>query len=359
MARRNNEWVLNGRVVSGVGQGAGFTELEWAKTAFIAECGIDPFPGTLNLLVEEPEHRATWLDVKTGPGQRIDASDPASCDALLYPIRICDSLPGAIVLPEVSGYAEDQIEIIAALPLREHFSVADGDRIEIAGQIAPRIDAAIFDVDGTLLNSLEGYRIAASRATEPYGYEVTYESVQKSLNLNQPFWDFIIPKNQPRDEALIAKLRDETMRHWPDVMAEHVRALPGLEDALARLRNAGVRLGIFTGSEGESLPCLEKAGLLDMFEVIITRRDVEQFKPHPEGLLKCLNDMGVDPIHAAYIGDSRIDVQASLAAGVMSIAVLTGAGDSASLSAAGAHRVLAEIATLPDLFDLGSPVDSQ
>jgi phosphoglycolate phosphatase-like HAD superfamily hydrolase len=63
--------------------------------------------------------------------------------------------------------------------------------------------------------------------------------------------------------------------------------------------------------------------------------------------------MDLDPEYTAYIGDSPHDVQASLAAGVMSVGVLTGAGDSASLSEAGAHRVLEDIAGLPDLFNLG------
>jgi phosphoglycolate phosphatase len=349
---RNNEWVLSGRVATGVGQGAGFSQLDWAKRQFMSLCGIDPYPGTLNLVVDRSEDLAVWRTVKNSPARIVRSGDPDACDAGLYPIRIDNSVPAAIVLPAVPGYAEDRIEIIAAVSLRDHFDLADGNRVRIAAESTRQVRAAVFDVDGTLLNSLEGYRIAASRATEPYGYEVTYEAVQKSLNLNQPFWDFIIPKDQPRDEALITKLRDETMRHWPDVMAEHVHALPGLEATLDRLRGAGILLGIFTGSEGESLPSLERDGLLEYFEVVVTRRDVERFKPDPEGLLKCLDELGIDPADAAYVGDSRIDVQASLAAGVMSVAVLTGAGDSASLSAAGAHRVLPGIASLPDLFHL-------
>jgi HAD superfamily hydrolase (TIGR01549 family) len=350
--QRSNQWELTGRVATGIGQGAGFSQLGWAKRQFMALCGIDPFPGTLNLSIDRPADLGVWRAVKSAPGQMVRSDDAQSCDAGLYPVRINDSVPGAIVLPDIQDYAEDRVELIAAVSLREQLSLADGDRVRIVGQSPHPVRAAIFDVDGTLLNSLEGYRIAATRATEPYGYEVTYESVQQSLNLNQPFWDFIIPKDQPRDEAFIAKLRAETMRHWPAVMAEHVRALPGLDDMLERLSDAGVRLGIFTGSEGESLPCLERAGLLERFEIVVTRRDVERFKPDPQGLIQCLNYLEVDPREAAYVGDSRIDIQAGLAAGVMSIAVLTGAGDSASLSAAGAHRVLADIGALPDLFDL-------
>ena len=129
---------------------------------------------------------------------------------------------------------------------------------------------------------------------------------------------------------------------------------------------AGVLLGPHTGGitisdpheiellrmARESLPSLESAGLLDRFEVVVTRLDVEKFKPDPAGLIECMDRMGVTPAETVYVGDSRIDVQASLAAGVMSIAVLCGAGDSASLSAAGAHRLVADIASLPDLFEL-------
>ena len=347
------EWRLTGRVVSGVGLGAGFCELDWAKRQFMSLCGIDPFPGTLNIVLDAPEDQAIWSELKNLPGERIRANDPSSCDAVIFPVRIGDSVPGAIVLPDVPDYAVNQMELIAALPLRQYFSLSDGDDICIAGQGPRQINAMIFDVDGTLLNSLEGYRIAASRATEPFGYDVSYETVRKALNLNRPFWDLIIPAGKPRDDATIAKLRAEMMRHWPEVMAEFVDILPGLEGALATLRDAGVRFGIYTGSAGESLPPLRQAGLLEYFEVIVTRGDVQNHKPHPEGLLKCIDEMDLDPEYTAYIGDSPHDVHASLAAGVMSVGVLTGAGDSASLSEAGAHRVLEDIAGLPDLFDLG------
>jgi len=354
--QRLNRWGLSGRVATGAGRGAAFTGLEWAKTQFMSSCGIDPFPGTLNLIVDRPRDQAAWREVRDQSGERITGGGAGSCDALLFPVRICDALPGAIVLPEIKGYAENQIELIAAVPVREYLSLSDGDRVDIVCQRSRRIRAAIFDVDGTLLNSLEGYRVAASRATEPYGYEVTYESVRTALNLNQPFWDFVIPADQARDEAFIAKLRDETMRHWPAVLAEHVSVLPGLEGALEELRRAGIRLGIFTGSGGESFPPLREAGILDQFEVVVTGLDVQQRKPHPEGLIKCIEQMGLNPVETAYIGDSALDVRASLAAGAMSVGVLTGAGDSASLSAAGAHRVLADIARLPGLFDLTTMV---
>ncbi len=352
---------LFGRVRTGLGQGAGFTALEWAREQFLAHCGIDPHPGTLNIVVDDPGHLRAWQAIRsTGPA-RVRPPSADACDAALYPVSIGRSrcarnghgVTGAVVLPDVPEYPRDQLELIASIDLRAHFGLSDGDTLDVELQRPHRVDAVIFDVDGTLLNSLEGYRLAASRATARYGYEVTLEHVRRALNRNQPFWDFVIPAGEPRDEGRIQELRAETMRHWPDALAEVVTVLPTVGETLERLRSAGLRLAIFTGSDGESLPPLRAAGLLDLFEVVVTGRDVQRRKPDPQGILRCLAELGVDAAGGAYVGDSCIDVGASLAAGVTSIAVLTGAGDAASLAAAGAHRVSADLGRVPDLVTAG------
>lgn len=343
-------WHISGRVVSGVGQGAGFTQLAWAMEQFIAECGISPYPGTLNIVLTDDHDLATWQKVKADRGIRIHAGDSESCDCRLFPVRIGNEFPGAIVLPEVSGYPGDQVELIASLPLRRKLSVADGDRIEMTGQCFASVKTIIFDVDGTLLNSLDGYRAAAHRAAAAHGYEVTLDTVRRALNSNQPFWELVVPAEKAADPAFIRQLRTETMAHWPAAMAEHVSVLPGAEPAFRQLRDAGIHLAIFTGSDGESLSVLEDAGLLEYFDPILTGRDVGNRKPEPDGILQCLEIMSADPVETIYIGDSVTDVRASQAAGVGSISMLTGAGDSASLSAAGTHRVLASLAGLPGLF---------
>jgi HAD superfamily hydrolase (TIGR01509 family) len=355
MASRKTALSLSGRVRSGLGHGAQFTRLEWARKEFIGHCGIDPHPGTLNVVVETTEQRRVWRDIREQGGARVRAPAPDACDAMLYPVSVGRdgggaSLAAAVVVPDVPDYPGDQLEIIAAVNLREHFGIDDGALLGAAFQRPAEVAAVIFDVDGTLVNSLDGYRLAASRATARYGYVVSDADVRRALNTNQPFWDFVIPAGEPKDEQRIAALRAETMRHWPDALAEVVTVLPGVGDTLERLRSAGFRLGIYTGSGGESFPPLRDAGLLDLFEVVVTGHDAPRRKPDPQGIATCLQRLGLEPAAAAYVGDSCIDVGASLAAGVTSIAVLTGAGDSASLSAAGAHRLAADATRVPDLL---------
>ena len=126
---------------------------------------------------------------------------------------------------------------------------------------------------------------------------------------------------------------------------------------LRRLKAAGIRLGICTASRGESFRPLEQAGLLDLFDEVVTARDVVRRKPDPEGLLLCLERMAVSPADTAYIGDTVADISASHSAGLFAVGVLTGAGDSALLSGAGAHRILPDLRNLPEIL-LGSGADT-
>jgi len=251
-----------------------------------------------------------------------------------------DQQVDAVIVPQVPGYPTNQLEIVAAVALRKHLGLVDGDPVELE-LLAPMVaDALIFDVDGTLVNSVDAYHIAAGLAAEPHGFEVTRELVHEALNSQQPFWSLILPAERQADRGLIQSLRDETMRHWPAVLAEHVDVFPGLGDTLERLRSAGLRLAIYTGSRGESFEPLRRAGLLDFFEIVLTAADVEQPKPHPEGVLHCVREFAVEAAAAAYVGDSSPDMHAARAAGVAPVGVLSGAGNSASLSEAGARHLV-------------------
>lgn len=342
-------WQFRGRVVNGLGKGAGFTALPWARRQFIEFVGVDPYPGTLNLRIETDADQAQWLLLRSGPGALIVPPAGEGCQARCLPARIGGRLPGAVVVPEVSDYPPDQVEVVAAVPLRATFGLRPGDEVEITGPDDTGIRAVIFDVDGTLVNSVEGIHQAATRAAEAFGFEVSYEAVRRAMNSGESLWDLVLPEEQRGDAELRAILRGQTLRHWPRVLEQSVRVFPGLEETLRRLRAAGLRMAIFTGSRGESFLPLRRAGLMEFFDPVVTADDVERPKPHPQGLHRCLESLGCSPGEAVYVGDSRHDVEAARAVGMRVIGVLTGAGDSASLSAAGADRLIAGHQFLADI----------
>jgi HAD superfamily hydrolase (TIGR01509 family) len=343
------EWEFTGRVTSGLGRGRDFTRLDWVRDAFVAAAGIDPFPGTLNLALRTAEDAETWQSLRAGPGWHIPGQAGA-CDARCFPARLAGRVPAAIVLPAVPDYPQGQLEIVAAVSLRRELGLADGDDLQVTGPPTGRLRAVVFDVDGTLVDSVDAYHIAAGRAAEPFGYAVTRAMVQEALNARREFWELVVTDPTERSDELVATLRRETMRHWQDVLHEHVRVFPGLRATLERLQAAGLRIAIFTGSRGESFAQLEAARLLELFEVVLTGADVADAKPHPAGLLRCLEALGVAPGEGAYVGDAVPDVGAAHAAGARAIGVLTGAADSAALTAAGAHWLAADHAALAEFL---------
>lgn len=343
---------LSGRVSTGLGRGASFTRVDWVREQLLAELGIEPYPGTLNLALETDADRAAWARVKALPACLLVSPDPRWCCGRGYPARIAGRLPGAILVPEVADYPPAQVEVVAALPLRRELALAEGDRVslEIAGALPAR--AVIFDVDGTLVDSLEAYRTVAERAAAPFGLAITAGVVRQALNTNQPFWDIVLPEGQPDRADMIGRMEKEASRQWPEVLRSHGRAFPGLRRTLDDLRGRGARLGIVTGSPGASLPRLEEEGLLELFGAVITGREVARVKPDPEGLLKCAQALGVEPGESVYVGDTPLDIRASRAAGMASVAVLSGAGDSALLSAEGPHRIIHSHARLPEVLEV-------
>ena len=122
---------LSGVVASGRGEGAFFTRTEWARRRFVDLFAIDPYPGTLNVILKDEAARSTWRQVKAAKGRILEPPDAGWCAAKCYPVMVSGAVRGAVVLPEVAAYPADQIEIVAAIGIRERLGLADGDRVTL------------------------------------------------------------------------------------------------------------------------------------------------------------------------------------------------------------------------------------
>jgi HAD superfamily hydrolase (TIGR01509 family) len=353
------QWELPGIVATGAGQAAGFTALPWVRAAFLDQAGIDPHPGTLNVTLAGGAAVDAWARIRAAGGSVLEAGDAGSCDAELWPVTLAAgtttaaagpgalAVPAAIVVPRVPGYPPDRLELVSPVALRALLGLADGAAVTVcAAAPPPALAAVVFDVDGTLVDSVGAYHEAAVRAAAPHGYTVDAAMVRLALDGDVPFWPLVVGE-RAGDSALLAALRDATRQVWPDVLREHVRAFAGAREILQDLSARGLRLGICTASGGETFAALQEAGLLDFFAVVVTARDVTHRKPDPEGLLRCLEGLGVAPAQAAYVGDTAVDVRASRAAGMWPVGVLTGAGDGTTLASAGAGRLVRDLRSIP------------
>ena len=341
---------LSGRVVTGTGQAAGFTELTHAKRQFLEKLGIDAWPGTLNLKLDDADSLSGWRDLKNGDGIVINSPDDNNCHARSYPVQINRQVTGAIIFPEVNSYPDDQVEVIAPLSLRRHLSLNDGDRLSLNVLTPVRTSAVLFDLDGTLVDTVGAFYLLAKTTSKEFGLEISRSRMYETLNHGISYWEHVVPATMKDRQAMIDKLNHRAMQLWPDIMKDNARAFPGVSETLSGLKTAGYTLGIVTGSGERSLNLLYQQGVAGLFDSVVAAADVEKRKPDPEGLLKCLERMDVAPGDAVYVGDSVIDMQASRAAGVLPIAVLTGAGTSASLCEAGAYRIVRSHEQVSDLL---------
>lgn len=122
---------LSGELFTGKGEATFFTTADWARAAFKELVDIDPWPGTLNLRLTEEPHLETWAQVRRAPGLVIPAPNPDWCDGRCYRALLAGRIPAATVVPDVESYPDDQVEIIAAVHLREALNVKDGDVLTI------------------------------------------------------------------------------------------------------------------------------------------------------------------------------------------------------------------------------------
>ena len=117
--------------MEGIREAGGFTQIPWVKKQFISKLSIDPYPGTLNLEIVDPESLKIFSRLKSLRGKEIDPEDPSFCSARCYPVLIAGRLKGAIVFPLVDGYPENKMELIASQNIKETLSVKAGDVLEV------------------------------------------------------------------------------------------------------------------------------------------------------------------------------------------------------------------------------------
>lgn len=326
-------------------------QLDWVRSQLKELVGIDPFPGTLNLALEDEASLACWQQWRSMAGYPLEPATAGFCSARCYPVRVADNVPAAVLLPDVADYPDNKVELVAALPIRRHLSLGDSARlrVELCRPLAVR--AVLFDLDGTLVDSVSAYIEVARCAAAPFGLEVTGGQVRTALASGGSFWKGIVPEGRADGAAIARELSAHASRAWPRVLKEHARLFDGLVQTLDTLKALGIQLGIVSGARPEVLELLRPDNILDRFDAVILGPDVSKPKPDPEGILKCLHQLGVAPGEALYVGDAPVDIQASRAAGVHVASVLTGAGDSAMLSAWGPDRIVASHARLPTMVE--------
>ena len=187
----------------------------------------------------------------------------------------------------------------------------------------PSLEAVLFDFDGTLVDTMELIHQSMRHATSSVlGREMAREELM--ANVGQPLPAQMEVFDPEKVVALLEAYRLYNEEHHERLIREY----PDVAASLARLKEAGLRLGVVTSKRRHSVEMALNSfpGLRDVTDVFVTMEDTTEHKPRPEPLLKGLKMLGdVPPEKAAYVGDAPFDVAAARAAGTMSVAVSWGA----------------------------------
>lgn len=190
-------------------------------------------------------------------------------------------------------------------------------------------DAVLFDLDGTLLDSVElilasYHHTLARHGLPPRSDAVILEGLGTPLEAQLARW--------VDDPSAIPAMIDTYRTHNLAAHDAMVRPYPGVTQVVHELAARGTKLAVVTSKRRHgTLRGLASLGLERAFHHLVCADDVTRAKPHPEPVLRALEALGVAPERAAFVGDSTHDMESGRAAGVSTVAVLWGPFTRASL----------------------------
>jgi phosphoglycolate phosphatase len=214
--------------------------------------------------------------------------------------------------------------------------------------------AALFDLDGTLIDSATGIAEALNRTLQARGHASEPEALIRTwigdgarqlLRQGLRHAGEELPDGEAF-EAAYALL----MQHYADSLPLQARAYPGAGDALQELRARGVRVALCTNKpERFIVPLLEALDWQGLFDAVVGGDTLPVRKPDPEPLWHIARAFDTDPAQCLMVGDSRTDADAARAAGMPLVLVEYGYHRGYALQDAGAISVTDDLRSLLDL----------
>ena len=218
------------------------------------------------------------------------------------------------------------------------------------------VNAVLFDLDGTLIDSVPIYYQIIDIVFERLGVPpVSRETLQEAMDDGDFDWDYVLPDNmKPRKEELIVDARQIIDDIAPDLFRKQIKMISGAADACRKIVDHGIKIGLVTSTPTDyiavKLVPLKKARIDHLLEVVITADDVVNKKPHAEPLIKGSKELKVAADQCAYVGDTRVDIRSGNAAGMRTVGVLTGFDDFNALDREGPDAIIDSAAQLVDII---------
>jgi len=199
----------------------------------------------------------------------------------------------------------------------------------------------IFDLDGTILNTLEDLADATNWVCAQHGWPVHELEAYKSFvgNGAGKLLERVTPPGVELTDGLRRTLMAEFSERYTKHSSDKTRAYDGMPQVLAELKAAGVRMAVLTNKPHEAAgPVVERyyPGVFDAVQGAVVGAPL---KPDPTTLLALLEKLGAEKDETLFVGDSNVDIRTGKNAGLAACGVLWGFRTRAELTAEGADFI--------------------
>ena len=194
---------------------------------------------------------------------------------------------------------------------------------------------AIFDVDGTLVDSVDLHARAWAEAFAHFGHDVPFDKVRMQIGKGG---DQLLPVFLSKQEL---KEQGSAIEQWRGVhFKKHylarVTAFSKVRELFSRLIQDGWKLALASSAKEDELKVYKQiARIDDLLDTETSSDDAEKSKPHPDIFQAALKRLGAAPSECVVIGDSPYDAEAATKAGITAVGFLSGGFPKKSLTAAG------------------------
>jgi len=221
-----------------------------------------------------------------------------------------------------------------------------------------KVAAVIFDLDGTLIDSIDIYFAIVENALKRLKLPVVSRNQILAAAESEEFkWELVLPQDVlSQKEEIIDEAWAVINEIAPQMFADNLELIQGAGHIVESLSSNGLKIGLVTSTQRQYLETkmqpLKIAGVDTLFEAIITSDDVEKRKPAPDPLITCAQQLDTKPGNCVYVGDTTTDIKAGKAAGMRTIAVLTGFDEYEALETEMPDAIIENVQKLLEVIDV-------